>query len=274
MVNCNVLPKSIDFGTYFEPFLGSGAIFFSLKPKKAYLSDTNNDLIELYQVIREQPEQFTQSLLIHQNNHSKEYYYQIRDSSPKTRLQKAARLLYLNRTCWNGLYRVNLKGRFNVPIGTKSSVILETDDFISTSKLLRRAEIVCKDFEEVINITKHGDLLFVDPPYTVQHNTNNFIKYNEKIFSWGDQIRLKETLLKAKARGVQIIVTNADNPSIIELYSDIGKYYQLKRHSVLSGNPSKRGPTTEALFLANIKADCKNLKSCIVDQPRYSSDKR
>jgi DNA adenine methylase len=252
LVNSNTLPVPKKFNTYFEPFLGSGAVFFLLEPQRAYLSDINPDLIELYRVIRSQPKIFAELLLTHHKKHSKEYYYKIRNSIPSNKLERAARFLYLNRTCWNGLYRVNLKGAFNVPIGTKTSVILETDDFVSISRLLKKATIICKDFEEIINITEEGDFLFIDPPYTVQHYTNNFLKYNEKIFSWDDQIRLREALVKAKMRGVQLVVTNADHPSIKELYKTVGKYHQFTRNSILAGDSSKRGPTTEAIFVTNI----------------------
>jgi len=253
LVQSKKLPVPVTFNRYFEPFLGSGAVFFSLEPKKAILSDTNKDLIELYQIIRNRPKSLTQLMLSHHKKHCKEYYYKIRDSIPRTKLERAAKLLYLNRTCWNGLYRVNLNGKFNVPIGTKSSVIFETDDFPAISNLLRKTEIFARDFEEIIDTTRKADFVFVDPPYTVQHNNNNFIKYNENIFSWDDQIRLKESLMRAKRRGVQIVITNADASSIKELYGELGSYHKLIRASRLSGDPTKRGSTTEAMFLVNIQ---------------------
>ncbi len=253
LMNNNKLPIPLNFNKYIEPFLGSGAIFFLLEPQNAYLSDINNDLIELYKVIRDRPKEFSKELQIHHNMHSKEYYYRTRNNTPSDDLKKAARFLYLNRTCWNGLYRVNLKGEFNVPLGTKTSVVLKTDDFVSISNILKRAEIICNDFEQTVDLATKGDFLFVDPPYTVQHNTNNFIKYNEKIFSWDDQMRLKEALVRAKRRDVQIVVTNADHNSVRELYSVVGEYQQLTRHSVLAADPLKRGYTTEAMFVANLK---------------------
>jgi DNA adenine methylase len=187
----------------------------------------------------------------HQNRHNKKYYYKIRKAKPDNDIEKAARVLYLNCTCWNGLYRVNLNGDFNVPIGTKTSVIFDTDDFRVVSKRLHKAKIVCSDFESVINQCEEEDLLFVDPPYTVQHNYNNFRKYNERIFSWDDQIRLRDAISRAESRGVKIVATNGDHPTIRNLYSDIGTYTKLRRHSQLAGDPTKRRMTTEAIFLVN-----------------------
>ena len=253
LINNNSLNLPIKYNKYFEPFLGSGALFFFLTPKNAYLSDTNAGLIELYETIKNHPEDLAKLMLVHHKNHSKDYYYNMRKQVPLYRLERAARFLYLNRTCWNGLYRVNYQGNFNVPIGTKTSVILSTDDFVSISDVLKTTELVCSDFEKAIDLTKEGDFLFVDPPYTVQHNNNNFIKYNENLFSWSDQERLKNALLRAKERKVQIIATNADHPSIRNLYENVGQYQQLSRQSVLASNSDKRGNTTEAMFVANIE---------------------
>jgi DNA adenine methylase len=252
LLNNSSLHLPIEYNKYFEPFLGSGALFFFLMPKMAHLSDINNGLIELYEIIKDQPEDLAKLIMVHHKNHSKDYYYKVRKIVPDCRLERAARLLYLNRTCWNGLYRVNYKGQFNVPIGTKTSVVLATDDFSSISEALKTTKLVCSDFEKTIDLTMEGDFLFVDPPYTVQHNNNKFIKYNEKLFSWDDQERLRNALLRAKDRKVQIIVTNADHPSIKNLYKKVGQYHQLSRQSVLAGNSDKRGSTTEAMFVANI----------------------
>ncbi len=249
------LPIPDHFNMYYEPFLGSGAVYFMIEPRRAFLSDINKDLIELYQTIAEQPDEFGEALRLHGNNHCKDYYYRTRGSVPDTALERAARFLYLNRTCWNGLYRVNREGKFNVPIGTKNSVALDTDNFRSIADLLKTAQIRQADFEEVIDMTGKDDLLFVDPPYTVLHNNNNFLKYNEDIFSWNDQIRLSKALLKAKDRGVQIMVTNANHPTVKRLYEPLGRSYQLTRKSVLAGDSSKRGTTTEAIFLANISVE-------------------
>lgn len=123
-----------------------------------------------------------------QRLHSSDYYYEERSRLRRTIHTKAAQFLYLNRTCWNGLYRENLSGKFNVPIGTKSQVIMPDDDFEGASKALQNAKLVACDFEDTIKIATTGDLVFLDPPYTTAHNTNGFVKYNQKIFSWDDQI--------------------------------------------------------------------------------------
>ena len=199
----SIFPSQFD--RYIEPFLGSGAVFFHLRPQNAILSDINKELIETYTAIQEDWESVFCELKKHHRNHCKEYYYRIRSSNPKTPYTRSARFIYLNRTCWNGLYRVNLKGEFNVPIGTKQAVILEKDDFFEVSKILQHAEIKCDDFETVIDEAGKGDLLFVDPPYTVKHSDNGFIKYNEDLFHWDDQVRLSMCLCRAKERGADIM---------------------------------------------------------------------
>lgn len=236
------------YNRFIEPFLGSGAIFFSLQPQKAILSDINSDLIETYQAIKENPARVEHLLRTHQNRHSKEYYYRIRNSKLRTMFTRAAQFIYLNRTCWNGLYRVNLKGNFNVPIGTKSKVIMESDDFQKVSSLLNNAEIRVSDFEETIDMAETGDLVFVDPPYTIKHNNNNFIKYNECLFSWDDQIRLKEALSRANSRGANILITNANHHCIRELYLDDFQIATIPRYSVISGKNKGRGMSSELVI--------------------------
>lgn len=236
-------------GRYIEPFLGSASVFFSLRPRDAILADANAELISAYKAIRDEYEQVLRHLRNHARQHGKKYYYQIRDEAkPTSAAGRAARFLYLNRTCWNGLYRVNLKGKFNVPKGTKSSVLLETDNFGETSRALRKAQLICSDFEAVIDRAKKGDLVYADPPYTVHHNTNGFIKYNEVLFSWEDQTRLRDSLVRARSRGAAVIVSNANHPSIVELYSGVGDLIQLDRASVISGKASGRKVTSEVVI--------------------------
>lgn len=237
-----------NYGTYVEPFLGSGAVFFSLQPKKALLSDANADLIEVYEVMRANFEDLEKRLRSHHKKHSKEYFYDIRDRNFRGPIERAAQFIYLNRTCWNGLYRVNLKGKFNVPIGTKTKVIMDTDDFEQTARMLRKAQLSAQDFEETINSACSGDFIYVDPPYTVRHNTNSFRKYNQKIFSWNDQVRLCEALVRASNRGVKFLSSNADHPSIRDLYDGTAEIRRVDRHSVLAASSQKRGKTTEILI--------------------------
>lgn len=150
------------FKTYFEPFLGSAAVFFYLAPNQAVLSDANKDLIEAYWVIKDNWQRLEKALMRHQRLHSNEYYYEMRDARPRTSVARAARFLYLNRTCWNGLYRVNLNGTFNVPIGTKSAVVLSSDNFEEVSARLKNAKLYVCDFEKTIDRAEAGDFVFVD----------------------------------------------------------------------------------------------------------------
>lgn len=252
LASSGVLPAKFTFDRYIEPFLGGGAVFFALSPSKALLSDVNVDLIELYKVMRANPVQMKLALDIHQSLHSKEHYYTVRSDVPTGSLDRAARMLYLNRTCWNGLYRVNRAGQFNVPIGTKTLVTSDADDFLMVSQALQNAEIRNCDFEETVEEAGSGDFLFVDPPYTVKHNMNGFVKYNENIFSWSDQVRLRDVVVAAAKRGAAIMLTNADHECVRELYERDFSYVRLARSSVLSGRSTGRGPTTEALFSANL----------------------
>tara|TARA_R110000824_G_scaffold58198_4_gene157599 strand:- start:958 stop:1755 length:798 start_codon:yes stop_codon:yes gene_type:complete len=248
-------PEFIDslpeFDRYIEPFLGGGAGFFALEPERAILSDVNPELIALYEVVRDDPTQLQLEISKHQELHCSDYYYEVRSQIPETKVGRAGRTLYLNRSCWNGLYRLNQKGKFNVPQGSKNSIILATDDFEYGSRLLSSATIYNQDFEVSINIAGDGDLVFVDPPYTVKHNMNGFVKYNESIFRWEDQIRLKASLQEAFKRGATIFLTNADHSSIRELYSDFGELKTVGRNSVISGKNLGRGKTTEMLVVAH-----------------------
>ncbi|MBA5689399.1 DNA adenine methylase [Rugamonas apoptosis] len=244
----NLIPAN--FSTYYEPFLGSGAIFFSLQPKAAVLSDLNSELINAYVSIRDDAEKVSTVLRQHHRQHSKDYYYEVRGKVLRAQHTRAAQFIYLNRTCWNGLYRVNLTGNFNVPIGTKTKVILDTDNFPATAELLSRAELYCRDFEETINLAGQNDVIFADPPYTIHHNHNGFIKYNENIFSWQDQIRLRDALVRAAARGAKIIMTNANHESVRSLYEIGFTLSPVSRMSVIAGSSSARKAYEELLIVS------------------------
>ncbi|GEN99038.1 site-specific DNA-methyltransferase (adenine-specific) [Novosphingobium sediminis] len=241
------LPK---FERLIEPFLGGGAAFFAIEPKKAVLSDVNPELINLYRWIRDEPEKFCAELKSYQHKHSKDFYYQIRAKKFTPNLDGAVRTLYLNRTCWNGLYRLNKSGKFNVPIGTKLIVYSENDDFIEASRLLSLVELRVSDFENTLKEAQSGDLVFLDPPYTVKHNNNGFVKYNESIFSWEDQERLAKCIQVATNNGAHVILTNADHPSVRALYDGFGAITSVARNSVISGKSSGRTKTTEILLRA------------------------
>lgn len=247
------LKAPANFDRLVEPFMGSAAIFFALRPNRAFLSDINHELINLFHVVRDHPAALHSALAVHQRLHSESYYYSIREIDQVDPIRRAARTLYLNRTCWNGLYRVNREGKFNVPIGTKTKVLMDNEDFNKYSSILKSAEIVNQDFEATIDMCAEGDFLFVDPPYTVKHNMNGFVKYNEKIFSWNDQVRLAAALRRAGKRGAAILVSNADHESLLELYREDFEYQSISRSSVLAGSALHRGKTSEALFSLNIQ---------------------
>ncbi len=237
----------VGFNRYIEPFLGSGAVFFSMRPTEAILSDVNDELITTYLGVRDEPARVLQELKKHDQRHCSDYYYQMRSYRPRAIYTRAARFIYLNRTCWNGLYRVNLRGEFNVPIGTKTRAVLLTDNFPSVADLLNKAKISKSDFEATIDRAEKGDFLFVDPPYTVKHNHNGFVKYNETLFSWDDQIRLGKALLRAKRRGASILMTNADHQSVRDLYKSDFELMSIERPSVISGTTLGRSPCRELI---------------------------
>ena len=163
---------------------------------------------------------------------------------------QAARFLYLNRVCFNGIYRVNRRGEFNVPLGSKSLVAYPAGYLEAVSRELQCARLLSSDFEAVLQVSKRGDFVYVDPPYTVSHNNNGFIKYNQILFSWNDQVRLASAVRAAVMRGAKVFVSNADHPAIRELYQELPFHYTLARNSVLSAKSVARRITSEAAFLS------------------------
>jgi len=239
---------------YLEPFLGGGAVFFYLCPERAIISDRNPELVNAYIEVKNNWRSVQRTLEQHQREHSRTYYYSEREKIHNSPHEKAAQLIYLNRTCWNGLYRVNLNGKFNVPIGTKTSVILDSDDFFTYSKILSKAEICCSDFESIIDRAQKSDFVFIDPPYVTRHNYNGFLKYNEILFTWSDQVRLANSIKRAANRGSKILVTNADHPSIRELYENFsrsGTVSTLLRSSKIAADSRQRGLVTEIAVTIN-----------------------
>ena len=241
-----LFPKK--YNRYIEPFLGSGAVFFHLQPKKALLGDTNENLIETYEALKDDWELVLRYLKEHHKNHSRKYYYQVRNSIRRSLASRAAQFIYLNRTCWNGLYRVNLEGEFNVPIGTKNSVLFHDDCFEDVSKILQRAKLYPTDFEDLIDMAREGDLVFVDPPYTVRHNYNAFIQYNEKLFSWRDQERLFYALKRAQNRGAFIVGTNAYHKTVKKLYKGTFSSKKACRNSPISSKVETRKKFEELII--------------------------
>ncbi len=233
---------------YLEPFLGGAAVFFHLAPRCALLSDTNKDLVNVYQCLKKHAKTIDQQLCDLQRKHSEKLYYRIRAMRPTGSVDQAVRFLYLNRTCFNGIYRVNLKGDFNVPIGTKNLVAYPDGYLEVVSKCLRHASIRHVDFEVAIDGAATGDFIFADPPYTVMHNNNNFLKYNSSLFSWSDQVKLAAALKRAAARGAAFMVSNADHLCVRDLYAGLGNHFQVNRSSILAANSLRRRKTTELLI--------------------------
>ena len=236
-------------GTYYEPFLGGGAVFFSLCPARAVLSDFNGCLIEVYEQVRDHPDQLERKLKSFPN--SKNFYYEMRSMAPRTPIGRAARFLYLNRTAFAGMYRVNRDGGFNVPYGggeRDHRILFETSMLRTASEKLQTVELKIADFEKVLRKLGKGDVAYCDPTYTVAHENNGFRRYNEQNFSWADQERLAAVALDAQKRGATVIVSNAYHASLAKLYQRAESTI-LYRNSLVSANPQARRPIREFLFL-------------------------
>jgi DNA adenine methylase len=231
---------------YFEPFVGGAALFFALQPPSALLSDTNEELINLYRQVRNAPDDLIK--VLEQFENSEKSYYKVRASKFDCPVSKAARLLYLTKLSFNGIHRVNLKGEFNVPYGHKSHVApCNQEQIRSSSRALRTAKLKVCDFEVATADAKKGDLIYFDPPYTVAHANNGFIKYNEKIFSWDDQRRLAAHAVRLAKRGCHVVVSNATHYSIAELYADFDAIVA-ERFSRIAASSAHRRVITESIY--------------------------
>ena len=241
-----VLPDR--YGRYYEPFLGSGALFLFLKPRRATLSDASEELVRTWSAVRDHADKISNHLRPLKPN--KDLFYKIRRSRSENPAENAAEFIYLNRSCWNGLYRVNSRGQFNVPFGApKSDFIFDEDNVRACSALLMQREVTLRksDFEPAVRQAREGDLVFFDPPYVTKHNLNGFRDWNEKLFSWADQERLAVVARRLADRGVKVVVSNADHEDVVGLYRGFLRT-SLRRTSTLASDASKRGRTTEALF--------------------------
>jgi len=245
------LPK--DFNNYHEPFLGGASIFLYLKSnniikRKAFLSDFNTELINAYKQIKQNPDIVIKGLIKLKN--TKEDYYKIRKSKPRTLVNQAIRFIYLNKTSFNGLYRVNLKGEYNVPYGFKETKdLFEFSNILKVSTLLNQDVNICSDdFFSVIENVKTNDLVFLDPPYTVAHENNGFIKYNQKIFLWDDQERLADLLKQIIEKKAYFILTNAAHESVEKLFSNLGVRHKVQRSSNIGGKGASRQKVNEYVF--------------------------
>ncbi len=234
------------FKRYYEPFVGGGALFFALRPSQAVLADSNVELINCYKQVRDCPDAVIAYLMEMKN--TKEDYYAIRASTPLEDAGKAARFIYLMTLSFNGIHRVNAQGIFNVPYGYNADVqICDANKIHSISTFLSTTSLLSGDFESTIVDAKEGDFIYFDPPYTVAHGNNGFLKYNAHIFSWSDQIRLAAFARELAERGCHVLISNADHYSIRELYA----YFKLEivtRASSIAASNEHRRKITECVF--------------------------
>ncbi|QIR39489.1 DNA adenine methylase [Tolypothrix sp. PCC 7910] len=243
------LPKK--YKTYYEPFIGGGAVFFYLKPQAAILTDINAELITTYRCVRDRVEELICLLKEHKHQHNRDYYYSVRSNSQGTDLEKAARLIYLNKTCFNGLYRVNSKGQFNVPIGRYDNPNICDEPLLrAASAALAHTEIKQADFVEILNYqTSSDDFVFCDPPYYPISSTSYFTGYSKYSFDETDQERLRDTCAKLAERGVKVMVCNSDCDFIRKLYQEINfKIYTIEAARSINSNTKKRGMIYELLI--------------------------
>ncbi len=240
-----------NYNRYFEPFIGGGALFFELQPDNAYISDMNEELINLYKVVRDNVEELIIDLQKH--DISKEYFIEIRNIDRTeeyknwSNVKKASRFIYLNRTCFNGMYRVNSKGEFNVPFGHyKNPRILDENNLINCSNLLQRTEIRHADFLEILKKVKKGDFVYFDPPYVPLSETSSFTSYTKDGFDLDMQFKLRGVCDELDSMGVKFLLSNSDTKLVNELYEN----YNIKKvfaSRQINANADGRGKITEVL---------------------------
>lgn len=254
------IPKN--FNSYFEPFVGGGALFFYLKnlnilnSKKIYLNDKNAELINAYKQIKINPNKLLEELEILKNNHSKEYFYKIRnldrdfDFYSLSEVFRAARFIYLNKTCFNGLCRYNAKGNFNTPMGSyKNPKIYDKDLIFSVYKVLKNVSITNKDFEVVSLKAKRGDFIYFDPPYYPLNKTSSFVSYTDN-FSANEQIRLYKLFKMLDCEGIKVLQSNSNTDFIKELYKDFEIIEVISKRAI-NCKGDKRGCITSLIIKGN-----------------------
>ncbi len=247
------------FSSYFEPFLGGGALLFHLLSEnenlKGYVSDLNSDLILSYVTIRDNLNGLLKSLQKHSDNYfsdSKSYYYSVRESNPKSQIEKVSRLLFLNRTCFNGLYRVNSKGKFNVPLGRYSNPnIVQEENLRSVNQFLNHNKIIikCQDFSSTVEKIKKGDFVYFDPPYQPVSKTANFTSYTNGNFGLNDLKRLAKVSNQLAKKGVNVLLSNSSSKQVRELFSS--KYWEINKivaNRAINSDSNKRTGHSELLI--------------------------
>ena len=235
------------FERYFEPFFGGGALFYALQPKQAFLSDVNEELVILYRTVRDTLPSLISELQRHP--YEKDHYYWMRARDPETlsEVERAARTLYLNRTCFNGLYRVNRRGQFNVPMGRyRNPVICDPDKLQRASTALAQAQLTHAGFDEAMKAPQSGDFVYFDPPYQPLSKTANFTSYTSGAFSEEDQARLADTVRALAERGVKCMLSNSDTPLIQALYKDF-RVDVVMAPRLISRKAANRRPVREVI---------------------------
>ena len=246
------IPKA--FTTYYEPFLGGGAVLFNIQPQKAIVNDINEELIRLYTVIRDNADELIEDLKKHKNE--SDYYYKLRELDRKTdiyskltNVERASRIHYLNKTCFNGLFRVNMSGQFNSPFGSyKNPNIVNEVNIRAVSKYLNEAkiELRCCDYEESLKGIKKGAFVYFDPPYDPISDSSSFTGYAKGGFDKDEQIRLKVLCDKLNTKGIKFLLSNSSTDFIIDLYKDyIIEIIQAKRS--INSKGDERGEVDEVL---------------------------
>jgi DNA adenine methylase len=231
-----------NFNKYIEPFIGGGAMFFSLNPNESIIADSNEELVITYRQIKDAVEEIIQHLETFE--HNEEFYYNIRSLDPNKleHSYRAARLIYLNKTCFNGLYRVNKKGQFNVPYGKGNGSFLNEEVLRNASEFLADTTIINSDYLDVLNeFATDGDFIFLDPPYYPVGKYSDFKRYTKEFFYHEDQVRLKEEFDRLVNIGCKVVLTNSDHEVILDLYSD----YQIDiietRRMISSNSKTRKG---------------------------------
>jgi len=251
------IPKNFD--TYFEPFLGGGAVLFHLISKnsqlKCFVSDLNSTLILSYVTIRDKVDELIMSLEEHSENYSKnpeEYYYQVRDNNPKNQIDQVSRLIFLNKTCFNGLYRVNSKGKFNVPIGkyVNPNIVNKGNLQVLCHVLQSKGiSIKCEDFTTALTKVQKDDFVYLDPPYQPVSSTANFTSYTNDNFGYKDQERLFTEFKKLDSKGCKIMLSNSKSQEVIELFSEYSdNIIEINTNRFINSNSKKRTGHTEILI--------------------------
>ncbi len=239
------------FTNYYEPFLGGGAVFFyfcGVKPDaNKFVSDINPELINTYCCIKNNVEPLILLLKTHQLQHNRDYYYKMRNQSGGSDIERAARLIYLNKTCFNGLYRENLRGLFNVPMGKyKNPTICNEDLLRAVSIVLQSVAVSLKPYSD-IEANNEQDFVYFDPPYYPLSSTSNFTTYSRYVFKEAEQIKLRDTFAKLANRGVKVMLSNSDCAFVRELYTDFN-IYEILASRAINSQAEKRGKITELLI--------------------------